>query len=79
MNQSYLLYLVMAMSHIQCSQQSYTDITSLVHRPPKSLPKKGGILLLKGDPRSPYKSIMPVLLGMDLNIGGLCTGEVISV
>ena len=60
-------------------QQSYTDITSPVPRPPKFLPKKGGILLLKGDPRSLYKSIMPVLLGRDLNIGGLCTGEVISV
>ena len=32
-------------------QQSYTDIMSPVHRPPKSLPKKGGILLLKGDRR----------------------------
>ena len=34
------------------------------------------ILLLKGDPRSPFKSKIPPLLGKDL--GGLCTGEVIS-
>ena len=33
----------------QGSQQSYTDITSPVQRPPKSLPKKVDILLLKGD------------------------------
>ena len=61
----------------QCSQQSYTDITSPVHRPPKSLPKKGGILLSKGNPRPPFKSKIPPFLGRDL--GDLCTGEVISV
>ena len=29
-------------------KRSYTDITGEIHGPPKSLPKKGGILFLKG-------------------------------
>ena len=55
-------------------QQSYTDITSPVPRPPKFLPKRGGILLLKGD-----ISDLPSeakYFSKNLGVGSSCTEEV---
>ena len=51
-------------------------ITSSVHGPTKYLPKKGGILLLKGDRSEIRKSKIPPILGRDL--GGPCTKEVMK-
>ena len=60
----------------QRKYESSLPFIGSVHGPPKSLPKKGGILLLKGDPRSPFKGKIPPFLGRDL--GGLCTEEVMK-
>ena len=60
----------------QCLQQSYTDTPSPVHGPSKSLPKKGGILLLKGDQMEIWKSKIPPFLGSYFE--GLCSEEVMK-
>ena len=60
------------------AQRMVTTFATILHwynlsstQIPKSLPNKGGILLLKGDLESPFKSKIPPFLETDL--GGLCT------
>ena len=60
----------------QCSDIPSFFITSSVHGPPKSLPKKGGILLLKGDRKEIRKSKIPPFLGREF--GGPFTEELMK-
>ena len=58
------------------SDNTLPIFTPSVHRPPKSLPKRGSILLFRISLRSPFKSKIPPFLGRDL--GGPCTEEVMK-